>query len=162
MKKLAKHCITIFLVFFIASAGIFAQINTSGTVKYEKVTKLVYKNPWGKKDGNELEEWFKTLPKTNKTTKMLYFNNESSVFEDEDVRKEEHSIEMKKAMWFTKGSKAPVPELKKVYYNFEKNKKIEQLLFMTRMFLIESDIEKKNWKITGESKESKDVKIILK
>ncbi|MFC2096779.1 GLPGLI family protein [Bacteroidota bacterium] len=149
MKILVKHSVTIILIFFLLPFSIIAQNNTSGTVKYENVTKFAYTDP----SGGQYTEFMKTLPKSKTITQMLYFDNVSSVFEEENVVKEELSNQMKKAMYFTKAGQTPSTEIQKVYYNFEKNNKIEQILFMTRMFLIETDFEKKDWKITSESKE---------
>jgi GLPGLI family protein len=49
-------------------------------------------------------------------------------------------------------SKKPNAVVKKIFYNFEKNEHIEQKEFMTRFFLVESEIERKAWKLTNKKK----------
>ena len=84
MKTLMRCLIVIVLFSGLCVPNIYAQNVKGGTVKYENVTKFVYTDP----SGGEYTEFMKTLPKSKTITQMLYFNNESSVFEEEKIIKE--------------------------------------------------------------------------
>jgi GLPGLI family protein len=44
------------------------------------------------------------------------------------------------------------PVAQKVYFDFEKNQKLEQIEYMTRFFLVQSEIEAVAWKLGSEKK----------
>ncbi len=151
MKTIAIYSITIIAFLSLSALGTFAQNVKGGTVKYENITKFVYTDP----SGGEYTDFMKTLPKSKTITQMLYFNNESSVFEEEKIIKEmnkKKNFMQQKADYFMNPMQKIAPQLQKLYYDLNKKEKIEQYLFMDRFFLVESKLKTGEWKIVGESK----------
>jgi len=151
MKIVVKYSVLMVLFFAFCVFNIYAQGVKGGTVKYENVTKFVFKDP----SGGQYTEYMKTLPKTKIITQMLYFNNESSVFEEEKIVKEmneKKKIMRQKAAYFMNPMQKTAPKLQKLYYDLNKKEKLEQYLFLDRYFLVESKLKTGEWKIVGESK----------
>ena len=57
----------------------------------------------------------------------------------------EEGLVKKKAFYMANYGKSPKPKLIKLYCDLKKSQKTEQLEFMTRNFITESDIIQKNW-----------------
>lgn len=136
------------LVFIAMSGSTTAQEALTGTVKYQQVTKFNFE----KKEDPRWNEFIADLPPEVSSSFILYFNNDIALYSDNPVEQEEIPREVRRAMHMQSMGKAPKPNLKKVYYDLAKNKKIEQKEFMTRDFLVESKIEIPAWKITGENR----------
>lgn len=150
-KPTLKYSVTMILFISFSSINMLAQDIKGGTVKYENVTKFVYTDP----SEGEYTEFMNTLPKSKTITQMLYFNNKSSVFEEEKIIKEMNQKKdyiKQKAAYFMNPIQKIAPKLQKLYYDLNKKEKIEQYLFLDRFFLVESKLKTGEWKIVGESK----------
>ncbi len=126
---------------------VLAQDTLGGTIKYTRTIKFTY-SPTG---NPKWDNYAKTLPGKGKFDKSLYFSEYESHYISPMS-----AIEMKgamtKAMYLANYGKTPKPKVLELYCDLKKNKKTEQLEFMTRYFITESDIIQKNWKLTNEKK----------
>lgn len=136
-----KRC----LLFSLGLLGFFfvnAQDNTSGTVIYEQVVKLEIKLE------GDAAQFASMLPKERKSSKILYFSPEFSLYENK-VSEEDETMNMSSG-----GANVMIkmaePE-NKVFTSLKNNQQIEQREFMTRTFLIEDEREQ-TWKMTGKQK----------
>jgi len=140
--------IKIFIPLFVIMCSIVsAQDIEGGTVKYQITSKYTFE----KTGKPEWDEYAKSLPTERKSDKVLYFTNSVSLFEDIKDVKPMTNIE-KKAVYMANYGKSPKPKMVKLYIDIKENKKIEQLEFMTRNFIKETEVVKKNWKLTSELK----------
>jgi len=131
------------------SSGIWAQETIQGTIYFQQTDKFEYE-PSGR---IEMDQFAKTMPSEFKFEKLLHFDAKSSLFEKSD--NPEITELSRRESWFlhrAKYGRKPRPTAEKIYYDFEKGERTEQLDFMTRAFLIESGIDQKAWKFTGSPK----------
>ena len=133
----------------VISNNITAQVISGGTVRYQQINKYIFKTT-----GNpEWDEYAKTLPTEGKFERMLYFSPQQSLYEVAEKEKEAMSEKEMKAMYMASYGKPPKSEKKKIFCDLDKNKETAEVEFMSRIFLIESDIESKDWKLSGTQKE---------
>jgi len=117
--------------------------NTQGTVTYEEVMKIDIQMD------NMTPEMEAMLPKENRNSTILHFNELVSRYENLEETEDavmDHESE-------GGGVKVMISQPENIMYRDLKDKtSIEQTEFMTRVFLIESDNQKDDWKITGNQK----------
>ncbi len=118
-----------------------AQENLSGKIVYEQTVKLEIKLE------GDASQFADMLPKERKSNKVLYFNQEASLYENGEAVENEAST-MSSGGNITIQMKEPE---NKVFTDLKKKKQIEQREFMTRMFLIEGEKDIQ-WKLTGQQK----------
>ena len=153
MKKSSFYLSTLTFLFLSFAVSSFAQDSgdgssgqdiIGGTVQYEQFTKydlsVFGNNP-------KVKEWLAGMPRGDKSVKILYFNPNYSLYE-QDLSVEIIPLDakvqvMKEKMYYVQ---PPNPELKEVYIDFEKNRQIVQVELMTRFFLIENEIDSQAWK----------------
>jgi GLPGLI family protein len=142
-----KKSILMILVMLTGSL-MFAQqggtgILMSGAVIYEQIVKLDIQLE------GEAAQFAHMLPKERKSEKILHFTEEASLYENH------HSEDLEEPMDMDGGGtmmiKMAEPD-NKVFTDLSKGLQIEQKEFMSRLFLIESALEKGAWKITGSQK----------
>jgi len=133
-----------FLLFFYVAwiQCIHAQEITSGKITYEQVVQLEIKL-----DG-EAAHMASMLPKERKSEKILWFNQEASLFENSIMVKTEDVMMNQGGANVTVRMAEPD---NKVYTDLVNGVQTEQRDFMTRQFLIE-DQPTFQWKITGKQK----------
>lgn len=114
----------------------------SGTVFYEETVKLEIKLE------GEAANFAHALPKERKSNKVLYFNKQSALYQnnkeddvDETIGDQQEGVVVK----------IMEPD-NKMFTDLENKKQIEQREFMTRVFLIEHGIASKKWKLSGNHK----------
>lgn len=137
MRKIAIIALSLF-----TAAAAQAQ-TTSGKVSYKETIKLDIAL-----DG-EMAQFAAMLPKEQAFNKTLYFSPDASLYQF-DKAPENQELD------HTEGNatikiKMDRPE-EKTYTDIKGKKKIEQKEFMTRKFLVTSDIGKTDWKLTGKQK----------
>ena len=132
------------LVLFIAVSAQNDKLINSGKIIYEEVAKLDIKL-----DG-DAAQFADMLPKENRSKKVLYFNEEASLYEnDKDSEGDmEEEMDTGHGMMMIRMME---PE-NKYFLDIKKNKQVQQREFMTRMFLIEKKVDKSEWKMTGNQK----------
>jgi GLPGLI family protein len=114
----------------------------SGDVIYEEVVKMDIQL-----DGVD-EQIAAQIPKERKSQKILHFNEEVAVFENHQTESPEDNMPHEGGGIMIKMQS---PD-NKTYIDLAKLKVVEQKEFMTRVFLIESDLEAQKWKISGKQK----------
>jgi GLPGLI family protein len=142
MKK-----INYLFLFLLITGYLSAQENplasgTSGTIVYEQTVKLEIKLE------GESAQFANMIPKERKSQKVLYFNPEASLYENK-AQEEDQTLKSE-----TGGAvmiKMMEPD-NKVYTNLTANRQIEKREFMTREFLIETELNSSAWKLTGNQK----------
>ncbi len=119
----------------------------SGTVYYKELKKI---EP---KFDQQSAQVAAMLPKERYSDQVLYFNKEATFYQKN--HNTEHNGALKKDMGggamiivHTYASRAD----NKVFTNLKNKKQVEQREFMTRLFLIEQEMDATKWKITGRQK----------
>ncbi len=138
----------IVLIFMSTSTILSAQsqdelLRNEGMVTYEEVIKLNIVL-----DGAD-EEMQSMLPKESKNNTILYFNSNNSKYQNQ--QSEENSDIVSEHGNGSIMVKMSQPD-NIIFRDFKKNKIVSQKEFMTRMFLIESENSKSDWKITANQK----------
>ncbi len=120
-----------------------AQAPFGGTVVYTRTTTYTF-NLTG---NDEWDAYARTLPTEGKFEKVLYFTADASFYDESTLEKEAVSILHQKAEFFVSYGKPPKPALKSLYIDFLEESTIALKEFMTREFLVESELENKGWKL---------------
>jgi GLPGLI family protein len=131
---------------------LFGQDKLEGIVKYQKVKKYNFK----KKGDPRWDNYVAGLPDQTSFAYILSFDEESALYSDNPTEQEEIPKGLQRAMYHQNASRPPRPELVKVYYDLEKGTTVNQMEFMTRSFLVESETENPAWKLTNEQKKIMD------
>lgn len=132
------------VVFVVAySQADTGKSDKQGAVKYEEVAKLDIQID------NMTPEMQDLLPREHRNETVLYFNEDASRYENlaqnNDANIEEESE--------GGGMKIMISQPENIIYRDLKDQKIvAQKEFMTRVFLVESDFPKDEWKFTGKQK----------
>ena len=149
-----KNFYLFFILVFIFSNDIFSQDNTSGRITYEIVIdynleeftkRIVQTRP-------QMKAFFDRLPKKGKSFYDLSFNENGSFYEESLSENEPPPRHMQWILGRMSYGKPPKAEIKKVFTDVKKNKKIETYEFMTRNFMVESDLTNFSWKINNKMK----------
>lgn len=113
-----------------------------GKIVYEDKVKLEIRP-----DGEEAQ-FAESLPKERILTKMLLFNSDYSLYQQDESKKNEAVLQIShsgvRRMVFVGNDKT--------FTDLKNKRKVEQKDFMTRLFLIESDIGNTVWKLTGNTR----------
>jgi len=88
------------------------------------------------------------IPRERKSEKVLYFTEEEAMFENHVKEDPGDAMPMEGSGIMIRMQQAD----NKMYMDLKNNKVIEQKEFMSRIFLIESALEAKKWKISGEQR----------
>jgi len=116
---------------------------TQGSVIYEEVLKIDIQMD------NMTSEMQAMLPKENRNSTILYFNEEASRYENLD-QTDDAVIDQESEGG---GVMVMISQPENIMYRDLKNETTtEQTEFMTRVFLIKSDYLKDEWKLTGNQK----------
>ena len=151
MKNLIRYAFSGILFFQLASMNLFAQEKLSGTIRYQQVIKHDFESLLnGRENDERMKNWVESLPKEGGNVHNLYFIEETAVFVEDESEKEAQSRGLQRAMYAINMGKPPIPKVKNVYYDLTKNKKVDEVEFLTRFFLVESHMGNKAWKLTNE------------
>lgn len=152
-QNAGPRILTTALACILTITNLTAQEVLSGTVTYQQVVRYNFENI-EKAHGNDqgTQDWLATLPKEGTSIQVLNFNSKEALFEEDDSEKEATPAGLQRALMFENSLKPSNPLAQKVYYDFDKNQKLEQVEFMTRLFLVESEIEPVPWKLGSEKK----------
>jgi GLPGLI family protein len=114
----------------------------SGEVVYQEIVKMDIQL-----EGVD-EQIAAQIPKERKSEKVLHFTEEEAMFENKLMDDPEENMH-------TEGEGVMIKMYQpdnKTYIDLKNKKLIEQKEFMSRVFLIESELETEKWKMTGEQK----------
>ncbi len=117
--------------------------DNQGSVIYEELIKFDIQID------NMTPEMEAMMPKENRSSTILYFNEDASLYEN--LEQEDDAIIDEESEGG--GVRIMISQPENIMYRDLKNKAIiEQTEFMTRVFLIKSDYSKDDWKLTGNQK----------
>lgn len=135
MKKLITTCIAVSAFF----SGM-AQV-TSGTVNYSQTIKIDIELE------GDMAQFASMIPKEHTSSKILQFSPEASIYKS--APKKETPPSGQNGLHIMMDNNMP-DEI--IYRDIKQNKMVTQKDFMTRKFLVSGDMEKINWKMTGQQK----------
>lgn len=140
-----KPAICFATILLALSAASHAQTQ-SGKVIYEETMKMDIKLE------GENAQFANMFPKEHKTKQVLYFTPEAALFQPvpREMPKEEETPPPAGGT-FLVNTNISAPQ-DKIYTAISEGKTVEQHDFMGRKFLVEGDITKSNWKMTGNQK----------
>lgn len=145
MKNKITSLLAGLLICLFPITQLYAQ---SGLIVYEQIIDYGIEP-----NGNpRWDNFIKDLPKTGKAYFNLSFNESASLYVEDASKKEDTHPNLARAMRHGKFGRAPKPKLQQIYLNLEKEERVDQSEFMTRFFLIESNLEKPAWKLGTEHK----------
>ncbi len=154
MKTSFYYLLSSVLMIIIGTGKSSVQDIGGGTVKYEQVIMYNFSSIRDDEgmDNNEWNNFIVGLPKEGKAVTVLHFSGKVAFYEEDITVHEAQPKRLQRLLNSANRGNPPEPKLKKVYYDFGKNEKIEQVEFMTRDFLVKSGIEKQDWKISDKKK----------
>jgi GLPGLI family protein len=148
-----KNSIFFFLALVLILGGgltkSFAQDFTGGQITYEQIIDYQLEGVY---DHPSWDSYIADLPKKGKSVHVLSFTTNEALYQEDLSKKAALSKHLSTALDKANYAKGPQPEIKQTYYDFTQQKRIEQLEFMTRSFQVESDMEPKAWKLSGQKK----------
>ncbi len=137
----------------LALSGLTAQDPLAGTINYQQVLHYTFENiQEAHGDNQRTQDWITSLPKEGLTVQVLNFNSKKALFEEDESEKEATPPGLQRAIMYESSLKPASPVVQKVYCDFDKNQRLEQLEYMTRFFLVQSEIEAVAWKLGSEKK----------
>ncbi len=142
---------TLPLTIFFLSLCIAAMAQTSGTIQFEEKMKMMMVT----EDSDQIGDIAEHLPKELKFYKLLYFSPEFSLYTaDKTMKQDARNVEVDNDT----DNDGPRIVMKmdepdeQVYCEILTGKKIEKRDLFDRLFIIESDLKKMEWKLTGNQK----------
>jgi len=152
-KDATDRIIALAILLALALPTMSAQDPLAGTITYQQVTHYSFENVRkAHGEGQGAQDWIAALPKEGITVQVLYFNSKEALFEEDDSEKEATPDGLQMAIMAESSLKPPRPVVQKVYFDFEKDQKLEQVEYLTRVFLVNSEIEALPWKLGSEKK----------
>ena len=125
----------------------------AGTITYQQVIRYNFENiKEAHGDDQRTSSWFASLPEETSAVQLLSFNSEKALFEEEASLSVPTDPGLQRAIMYEGMLSPPRPVVQKVYYDFNKNHKLEQVEYLTRLFLVNSEIEAVPWKLGSEKK----------
>lgn len=151
MRKSVQVLFFVFIMQYALSVLAYSQDTKGGTIKYEQHTYYDWNiTPNSNQAG---DNYLANLP-TEKTMGMiLYFDKNQSLYE-QDMSVEISGVSERQQTMLLRMSnrEAPRTEIKKVYFDLKKDRKIVMIELMTRYFLIEDKIVNRSWKPGNEQR----------
>lgn len=140
---------SVYLSILFLSLYLAAESQTSGTIQFEEKMKMLMVTEDSKQMGDLAEQ----LPKELKFYKLLFFSPETSLYTtDKSMKQDARNVEVEND---NDGPriimKMDEPD-EQVYCDILTGKKIEKRDLFDRPFIIESDLSKMEWKLTGNQK----------
>lgn len=133
-----------------------AQDINNVTVKYKQTTKIEIPTLDRPDQNPERSQRFKdmlaTLPEEGNFAYKLTISGNKALYSDNPAEQQAASPEMERAMHIMSRINPPKEVIKQVFFDLEKQEYTRKLDFMTREFIIESEMETKAWKLKGEQK----------
>ena len=153
MNRTATFLLFLIVCLIAKTGSVSGQSPLAGTITYQQVTHYNFENIQAAHgDNRETQDWIATLPKEGTTVQVLNFNSKKALFEEDESEKEATPPGLQQAIMYESSLKPASPVVQKVYHDFDKNQRLEQLEYMTRIFLVQSEIEAVAWKLGSEKK----------
>jgi len=151
-KATSTRILSAGLLISLALPGLCAQ-DLAGNITYQQVLHYSFENIQ-QAHGNDArtQDWIAALPQKGITVQVLSFNSRKALFTEDDSEKEATPPGLQRALMYENSLKPPRPLIQKVFFDFEKSQMLEQVEYLTRLFLVKSDMEALAWKLGGEKK----------
>jgi len=143
MKKPIVSSLVVLFLLLTCSPGASAQDIKGGTVEYDQTNFHKFEK-MGKPN---IDNFISRLPSTTIDSKVLEFTSKSSLYRESLKPDDPTLARMKMGINRVSFLKPPVVKLKEVYTDLDKGKKLRQLAFMSRFFLMEENTGQSAWKI---------------
>ncbi len=124
------------------SASIFAQVTTSGKIKYKETIKM------NLKVDND-SPVAKMLPSSHNVEKILFFNTKEALYTNKGIAKDETIENNEGGAQIKMVFKIPETAM---YSNLEGKTFVNETFIADKQFLVSDKIEPYKWQITGEQK----------
>jgi GLPGLI family protein len=144
MKKLLLSLIVLYISVSGFSQDATGIGTTSGKITFEEKIKLEYKLE------GDAAQFAESMPKEQVNIKMLIFNQDNTLYTEDDSKKPDEVMTQQTGHMTMKMVVAGGKD--KTFTDLRNMRKIEQKEFMTRMFLIESEVVNQEWKFTGNNR----------
>ena len=138
-----------FLVILLFTTKLVNAQNKTGIVHYEQIIEVVL--PDSLTQNPQMASFYAMMPKEIHANMILYFNNEASLYENDKEAKPDENLDPN-SMEAVLRQAMSKSQAKKFYTDLTLHKTYNQTEFMGRKFLVEGDIEKAKWKMTGKQK----------
>lgn len=149
MRTIALPVLLVWLVF----PALTAQDSQEGTITYQQILRYSFENIKIAHGADErTQDWIAALPEEEISVQVLSFSSEKSLFTEDDSEKAATPPGLQRAIMYENSLQAPRPVIQKVYLDFVKGQKLEQVEYLTRIFLVESDVEALAWKLGSDKK----------
>lgn len=153
MNKSANFLVTFLASITITAGSVSGQAPWAGTITYQQVIRYDFKNiKEAHGDDQQTSAWLASLPEEASAMQVLHFNDEKALFEEAESNSVPVDPRFQKAIMYEGMLSPPRPVVQKVYYDFEKKQKLRQVEYLTRFFLVNSEIEAAPWKLGSEKK----------
>ena len=147
-----KNSLIIAFLYIIAFCQVNAQ-NLAGTITYQQVTRYNFENIRDAHgDNQQTQDWIASLPEEGTTVQVLSFNSTKALFQEDDSEKDATPPGLQRALMYENSLEPPRQLVKQVYYDFTSNEKLVQVEYLTRFFLVQSEIHALPWKLASEKK----------
>lgn len=148
MKKALILHFLIILIF----PEVFSQ-ELAGTITYQQHIRYNFTNI-REAHGNsqEANSWLASLPEESHAANVLNFNGEKALFEEDESEAAITDPGLQRAIMYEGMLSPPRPVVQKVFYDFDAKVKLEQVEYLTRNFLVNSEIGALPWKLGSEKK----------
>ena len=125
----------------------------AGTITYQQVIRHNFDNI-KEAHGNDQQtsSWLASLPEETKAFHLLNFNGALALFEEDLSESVAADPRLERVIMYEGMLSPPRPVVQKVYYEFDRNQKLEQIEYLTRTFLVSSEIGSVPWKLGTERK----------
>ena len=143
MKKHLPFLVLVFVGSIVYAQGGNNGFLLSGSVIYEQIVQLDIQLE------GDAAQYADLLPKERKSEKILHFSEEAALFENHHSENPEEALDMHQEG--TVMVKMAEPD-NKTFTDLKEGEQIEQKEFMSRMFLIKSELSTGEWKLSGKQK----------
>ena len=104
-------------------------------------------------DDSKWSSYIADLPGKGNEKYILSFADNKTLYEKKPISNEVENKKLQMALKKASFMELPNPKINKIFTDSDASKQIQQIEFMTRIFLVESDIIKLPWKLTAKKKQ---------
>lgn len=144
MKKLLLFLIVLYPSVYGSGQETGARGTTAGKITFEEKIKLEIKLE------GDAAQFAETMPKEQVNVKMLLFNQDNTLYTEDDRKEPDEELTQQTGHMTMRMIVSGAND--KTFTDLKNMVKIEQKEFMTRMFIVESEINDQEWKFTGNNR----------
>ncbi len=147
MNRTVSFVVAFLACMTIAAGSVYGQVPWAGTITYQQVIRYNFENiKDAHGDDQQTSAWLASLPEEASAIQVLHFNGEKALFEEATSKSVPADPRLQRAIMYEGMLSPPRPVVQKVYYDFDKKQKLQQVEYLTRLFLVNSEIEAVPWK----------------